>query len=404
MQIELYEPHKKQLEIHQALDREDVKYCVVATGRQFGKSLLAENQAVKWALENKEWNILWISPTYKQCKKVFRDIKNSLGNSPAFSQPPNQSDLIFFFKSGSVVKFYSAEAYDSIRGESAHAVIGDEFRDFKSEAWTEAIKPTLTVTGKKVLLISTTKGKGLFYELHQQGVQEEPGYISFTATSYDNPFANREEIEDAKRTLPDHIFKQEYLAEFLEDGSGVFINIKESIKTAQSTNTCFAGIDLGRADDYTVLTIVNDKNEEIYCDRWRHMEWSKIISNIVEQLNKYKPHTLVEANGTQDAICEQIRDKVSFQKSRIRPFVTTVKNKNMIVEDLIVQFEQSDLSILGHEWQVGELQSFAYEYNPRSRSIKYSAPIGLHDDYVMSRAICNHAFKSMKSSGHYSYA
>ena len=26
--------------------------------------------------------------------------------------------------------------------------------------------------------------------------------------------------------------------------------------------------------------IVNDKNQEVYCNRWRHMEWSKIISNL----------------------------------------------------------------------------------------------------------------------------
>lgn len=404
MQIELYEPHPKQLEIHQALDRDDIKYCIVATGRQFGKSLLAENQALKWALENKEWNILWISPTYKQCKKVFRDIKNSLGNSPAYLQPPNSSDLIFFFKSGSVIKFYSAEAYDSIRGESAHAVIGDEFRDWKQEAWTEAIKPTLTVTGKKVLLISTTKGKGLFYNLHQQGVQKEDGYISFTASSYDNPFANRQEIEDAKRTLPDHIFRQEYLAEFLDDGSGVFINIKECVKNAQTTSIYFAGVDLGRADDYTVLTIVNQHNEEVFCQRWRHMEWAKIINNVVEKLNEYKAYTFVEANQAQDAIYEQIRDKVNYSKARIQPFVTTVKNKQTIVEDLIVQFEREDLGILGYDWQIGELQSFAYEYNPRSRTIKYSAPTGLHDDYVMSRAITNHAHKTLKSSGSYSFA
>ena len=165
MEITLYKPHSKQLEIHNALEREDVRYCIVPTGRQFGKSLLGENQAVKWALDKKDWNILWISPTYKQAKKVFREIKNNLGDCPAYSSRPNQQDLIFFFSTGSVIKFYSAEAYDSIRGESAHAVICDEFRDFKPEAWTEAIKPTLTVTGKKVLIISTTKGKGLFHSL-----------------------------------------------------------------------------------------------------------------------------------------------------------------------------------------------------------------------------------------------
>ena len=163
----------------------------------------------------------------------------------------------------------------------------------------------------------------------------------------------------------------------------------------------YAGIDLGRADDYTVLTITDSDNNEIYCERWRHMNWSDIISKVVTNLNKYKAKTYVEANGAQDAIYEQIRDKVNYGKNNIQPFVTTSKSKQSIVEDLIVEFENQEIGILGHDWQLGELEAFSYEYNPRSRQIKYSAPVGLHDDYVMSRAICSRARKDLKSTGVY---
>jgi len=150
-----------------------------------------------------------------------------------------------------------------------------------------------------------------------------------------------------------------------------------------------------------VLTIVNAKDEEIYCGRWRHMEWSKIIQNIVDKLNHYKPFTLVESNGAQDAIYEQIRDKVKYEKQRVKPFVTTSKSKQAIVEDLIVKFGNEEIGIMGHDYQIGELEAFTYEYNLKTRQIKYSAPIGLHDDYVMSRAICSHAHKTMKKKGVY---
>jgi len=376
-------------------------YCVAAIGRQFGKSLLGENQAVKWALEESNWTILWISPTYKQCKKVFQEMVSSLGKCPAYSKPPHHSDLVLSFATGCKIKFYSAEAYNSIRGESAHALILDEFRDFHPNAWGEAIKPTLTVTGKKVLVISTPKGKGQFYQLHQYGINGQDRYISFNGSSYENPHANVDEINDAKRNLPDHIFRQEYLAEFIDDGSEVFSNIKEAIKIGEKTRLCFAGVDLGRADDYTVLTIVNENNEEIYCGRWRHMEWSKIIDNVVNKLNEFKPYTLVEANGAQDAIYEQIRNKVSYNKSMIQPFITTSKSKQAIIEDLIVEFEQQDIGIIGEDWQEGELEAFTYEYNIKTRQIKYTAPIGLHDDYVMSRAITSHARKTLKRKGNY---
>ena len=385
------------MEIHNAINS-DGKYFVVSIGRQFGKTLLGENQALKWAVEN-NWKIGWISPTYKQCKKVFKEIVRAMGKNP-FITSANHSDLVLNFTTGSTMLFYSAEAYDSIRGETFDALVGDEVAFWKPEAWNEVLKATVLVKGKKVLLLSTPKGKNQFYTLFNQSINND-NYHSFYGTSFDNPFIERSEIEDARRMLPDHIFRQEYLAEFLDDASSVFRNIKECIEIGEETRTLFAGVDLGRADDYTVLTIADQNNIEVYCERWRHLEWSTIINNVVTQLNKYKPNVLIESNGAQDAIYEQIRDKVTYNKSKVKPFVTTSKSKQAIVENLIVAFENKEIGIIGKDWQISELETFTYEYNLKTRTIKYSAPSGLHDDYVMSRAICNEAHKTMKSSGIY---
>lgn len=396
--VELYKPHEKQLEIHNALEN-DCKYTLVSIGRQFGKTVMGENQATKWALENK-WLMAWISPTYKQCKKVFKDFRRALDGLNIYSKKPNESDLIIYFTSGSELRFYSAEAYDSIRGETFDAAIGDEMAFWKREAWTEVIKATLLVKGKKFLGLSTPKGKNLFYELCQQhNVNDD--YQFFKGTSYDNPYVNPEEIEDAKRTLPESVFKQEYLAEFLEDGGAVFSNIKEAIKEGIKGGRYYFGLDLGKANDYTVLTIVNDKNEEVFCERWRQMDWSKIINNVVKTLNEYQPAGFIECNGAQDSIYEQIRNKVNYSKSKIKPFVTTAKSKPIIIEDLIVSFEDNTIGVIGKDWQLAELEQFSFEYNHKTRKIKYEAPTGLHDDYVMSRAICNHALRLLKNTGVY---
>lgn len=326
-------------------------------------------------------------------------MEKALQGSP-FVTNINRGDLIVEFDTKSSIQFYSADAYDSIRGETFDALICDEFAFFKPEAWNEVLKATVLVRGKKVLILSTPKGKNQFYNLFNLA-EHNKNYISFRGSSYDNPFIDPEEIKEAQRNLPDHVFKQEYLAEFLDNGSSVFRNIKECIRNSRIENNLYAGIDLGRSDDYTVLTIVDSDNVEVYCERWRHMEWSAIINNIVEQLNKFKPNTLVESNGAQDAIFEQIKNKVNYNKNSIQPFVTTSKSKQNIVEDLIVQFEAKEIGILGLDWQINELEVFTYEYNLKTRAIKYSAPTGLHDDYVMSRAITNHALKTMKSSGKY---
>jgi len=397
--VTLYKPHPKQLEIHNAIDR-DGKYFFVSIGRQFGKTIMAENQAVKWCLDNPNWKVVWVSPTYKQCKKVFKDIRRALDKVNLYGKKPNESDLVFYFNNSSELLFYSAEAYDSIRGETFDAGVGDEMAFWKREAWTEVLKATLLVRGKKFLGLSTPKGKNLFYELaNQEHVNED--YKTFFGTSYDNPFIDVKEIDDAKRTLPDHIFRQEYLAEFLDDGGSVFRNIQDCINVGVKSNTNFFGLDLGRADDYTVLSIADSKNNEVFCGRWRHMEWSSIISKVVEKLNEFKAIGYVECNGAQDSIYEQIRNKVNYNKTSIKPFTTTAKSKPIIIEDMIVNFENKEIGLMGYDWQIAELEVFTYEYNVKTRSVKYSAPTGLHDDYVMSRAICNHAFRTLKLTGKY---
>lgn len=396
-QIQLYKPHPKQLEIHKGIES-DIKYCVVSIGRQFGKTALGVNQGVKWCI-NDRWKVAWVSPTYKQCKKVFKDVERVFASCPAVSKF-NKSDLIVHFHNGSELIFYSAEAYDTIRGETFDGLICDEFAFFRPEVWNEVLKATVLVRGKKVLILSTPKGKNLFYNLFNRG-KDNDNYISFYGTSYDNPFIDPSEIEDARQSLPDHIFRQEYLAEFLDDAASVFKDFRDCVGQTTKGKYFYAGIDLGRADDYTVITVVNENNEEVYCDRWRHQPWASIIDKIVPILNRYKAHTYIEANGTQDAIYEQILSKINYNKTKVQPFVTTTKTKPAIIEDLMVMFERQEGKIIGHDWQLDELSYFTYEYNPKTRKVKYAAPVGLHDDYVMSRAIANAALKDLKSTGVY---
>ena len=106
-------------------------------------------------------------------------------------------------------------------------------------------------------------------------------------------------------------------------------------------------------------------------------------------------------NGAQDAIFEQIKNAVNYNKNQIQPFVTTAKSKQSIVEELIVNFENREISIPDNSDLIDELNYFTYEYNLKTRQIHYSAPNGLHDDMVMSLCICLRAKKEMVSSGVY---
>lgn len=395
MKVQLYTPHENQLKIHNSINNDPHKYYALNIGRQFGKSLLGVNQGLHWFFNERNVKIGWVSPIYRQCKKVFNDIDNAFQNNQNVFKDKNKTDLYFKSHSDSVIQFYSSDSYDTIRGETFDYLIIDEAAWQSEQAWTEVLRATVLVKGRKVLFLSTPKGKNWFFNLHcLDGVN--PQYKSFTMTSYDNPLILPSEIDDARLTLPENVFRQEYLAEFIDGGAGVFISVPVN-ESPQDDSSYYAGIDLGRADDYTVLTIINSKGQSVFCERWRHNTWQNIVGNIIPILKNYKPKTYIEINSIGDVIYEQIR----AQYPHVRPFLTTSKTKQDAVEALQVAIQNKEFSILKKDWLIREFELFTYEYSAKTRSIKYSSPIGFHDDGVMSCCFAYQALKKMKSSGVY---
>ena len=367
---------------------------MINIGRQFGKTLLALNQMLFWALNNKGSKIAWVSPVYKQSKKVFEETFKAFAKRPEIYRKVNQSELIIEYITGSTIQFFSAERYDNIRGFTFDYLVCDEFAFMDEKAWTEVLRATVLVKGKKVLLISTPKGKNHFYKMHQlEGINDQ--YKAFTMTSYDNPMINPSEIDDARLTLPEMIFRQEYLAEFV-DGSAMLFN-NRLLSDNKPYGRSFAGIDLGRADDYSVLSIFNEKGEQFYIERWRHSDWATIVKNIANGLRANNVQTaLVEVNSIGDVIFEMLQKECSSYCA-IEPFVTTNQSKKEIVESLIVANQNKEVKFFNVEWLDKELEMFTYEYNPKSRVIKYAATSGFHDDGVMATCLSFHAYNKYKS-------
>lgn len=340
--------------------------------------------------------IAWVSPIYRQCKKVFDEMSLALEGTGIITT--NKSELEIKTSNGSTIQFFSSERYDNIRGFTFDYLICDEFAFMDSEAWTEVLRATVLVRGKKVLLISTPKGKNHFWQLYNLDGSNTQ-YKSFTMTSYDNPIINPTEIDDARITLPDHVFRQEYLAEFIDGGSGLFRDMT-FVSSSEVTGRMYAGLDLGRADDYTVLSVFNERGEMVYVNRWNQDTWSNIVGYVSEVINKYRCHTYVEVNSIGDAIFEQIKNKVS-DSNLIQPFVTTSKSKQDIIEGLIVANTNKEVKFLEIDWLKKEFDIFGFEYNPKTKSVKYSAPNGFHDDGVMATAIGYHAYKNISLKGVY---
>tara|TARA_R110000782_G_scaffold120596_2_gene211595 strand:+ start:98 stop:1324 length:1227 start_codon:yes stop_codon:yes gene_type:complete len=397
-----FTPHSKQQEMIHGILNSTAKYHVACVGRQFGKSLMGINLALYWAINNNNVKVLWVSPVYAQASKVQKEIIQAISQS-GIVKSANYSSNEIVLKNGSEIIFRSAERYDNIRGMTCDYGIIDEAAFCKDESWTEAIKPVFLVKGKKVLFISTPKGSNWFKNLFQLGKSyDNVNYEAYTGSSYDTPYIDKSEIEDAKKTLPENVFKQEYLAEFIDSGGEVFANIDKNLFTgwSQPVGKVYCGIDLGKQEDFTVATFIDSTGKIIDIYRDNQTEWSTMTAEILKRLKRWNATAMVEVNSIGDVIYEQIKK----QWQDTHPFITSSKSKNEIIEGLILDMNEITIKIPNSELfpaLYSELSVFTYTYNPKTRNIKYGHPSGLHDDTVMSLAIANYNRKQNKSVGSY---
>jgi len=358
--------------------------------------MFATNQLLYWAINFKGSQIAWVSPVYSQSKKVFDELERATSRSGMFEF--NRSELTVK-GCGSTIRFFSGERPDNIRGNTFDYLVIDEMAFTRPDRWREVLQATVLVKGKKVIFISTPKGKNHFHSLSLQHNYDDR-YRYFHFGSYDNPMIDPNEIDAIKRSLPDHVFRQEYLAEFMDNSSGLFKNVRENTITqpGSAVGRLYGGLDIGRADDYTVLTILDSKQNMIHVERWRHDEWSAIINKVASVINRYKALTYVEVNNQGDVFFEMLKGKC---KNLVEPYVTTTKTKPIMIEDLAVQFEQGIIKVLQHDWLIDELEAFTYIYDPKSRRVKYSAPQGIHDDGVISLSLAVQSIKTLSQKGKY---
>jgi hypothetical protein len=187
------------------------------------------------------------------------------------------------------------------------------------------------------------------------------------------------------------VFNQEYLAEFLDNNAGVFRNVKACIMAGQRANVApvegtsyFAGLDLARLTDFTVLTILDENGRQVFHDRFNLLDWAVQKERVFSVCRQYGARLTIDSTGVGDPIYEDLRR----MGLRVEGFKFTNESKKRLIESLMLAFEQGRISILDLQTQTNELDIFEYTINP-SGTVHYSAPEGYHDDCVIGLALAN---------------
>ena len=404
--ITLYTPHEKQKAVHAACSNPDIFFVTVNAGRQSGKTALSQQQAIKWALDEPNQLIYWVSPTSAQADKVYKQMLSMIGGQPFVTgNKGGQGDTEITFYNKSKIQFRSAAQEDSLRGETIEYLVIDEAAFQKETVFFEILLPMLNVRGKKVLVVSTPKGKNWFFNMIQKGKVDDK-YESFLFTSYDNPYSSPEVIKIAKDSMPAVLFAQEYMGEFV-DNSAVFENLNQicvvdaKLSKPEASNHYFVGIDIALQDDYTVITIMDKNDTVVAYERFNHVKTPDLIARIVAVNKKWKPKKImIEENNQGLPIIHWL--KMEENLKNIVGFKTTASSKPEIINNLINAFATKSLKVPNDDIYRSELETFTMTISPTGKP-KFAAASGFHDDIPMSLAIAWHCSNKYKYSGNYNF-
>ncbi len=334
--------------------------------------------------------VAWIAPTYKNSRPLWRFAERMTAPVAQALRINRAERQIVFPATDGLLAIYSADSPDSIRGEAFDLVILDEAARISQETWQDAIQPTLADRAGRAMLISTPKGRNWFWQEFLRAQADGKERTAFTAPTSANPNPNiRVAFERARELVPERTYRQEWLAEFVEDGGGVLRRVRECA-TAQEQihpaegHTYVFGVDWARDNDYTVISVGDCAlHQQVALDRFSGIGYELQLGRLRALYDRFKPLSIVaEYNSMGGPLVERLQG----EGLPVQGFLTTNASKAQIIEGLALAFEKGEITILPDETQIAELQAYEQERLPSSL-IRYGAPEGMHDDTVIALAL-----------------
>lgn len=367
------------------------KVKVLSMGRRWGKTVLG-GVLVGLTLQQ-HGRVAWVAPTYKNTRPMWRWLQMSLADDAKHKRVViHKAERTIETKRGGFLGLYSGDNIDSIRGEAFNLVVIDEAAKLPEDAWTDAIMPTLADYDGDAVLISTPRGKNWFFAEWARGQAGGKEQRSWKAPTKDNPMPTiRRAFEKVRTMIPERSFRQEWLAEFVDDGT-LFRRVVECATATpadgrRGDRTYVAGLDWALSYDFTVLTIIDANTREVVClDRYNGVDYSLQRQRIKAACDRFGVAGVIAESN---AMGKPNNDELRRMGLPVRDFTTTNATKADIIESLAAAFEQGNIRILDDPTLIAELQAYEVDRLP-SGMVRYSAPDGLHDDMVMSLALAWH--------------
>ena len=386
------------------------RFNVLAAGRRWRKTTMVMPIAVETVLAG--GTVVWGAPTYDQVATAYEETIRAGKGVIRFRRSPSMEAEI---PGAGRILFRSLDDPDNARSKTAHGVVIDEGGDVAEVAWYEVLRPMLIDTGGWAWIIGTPKGRNWFWREHVAaadrpdwrawqiptlGCEVTPGGLVRKPHPYENPHIQFSELEAMFAGMAEARFRQEILAEFVEDAGGVFRGVMACATGALERprpGSFVLGVDWGKENDFTVLVLLEvDTGRVVDFDRFNRIDWHLQRRRLWEMFSRWtaaggRVSILAEANsigGPQIEALQRGDRGEGIPAIPVQPFVTSQTSKGQVIEALQLAIETRRLCYPNRPEIVNELQAFEQTRRP-SGVMAYSAPDGMHDDVVMALAIAN---------------
>lgn len=366
-------------------------------GRRWGKSTLGG--ALVLNVMRQHGKAAWLVPNYKNARPLWRYVSQVCA-------PHESSKLLDISKAekiittylGGFLGIYSADNIDAIRSEAFNLVVVDESARVDGESKIDAVEGTLADYDGDELDISTPKGMNHFFVEWTRANTDTSGYsAAWHAPTCANPIPNiQKAYYRAKELLPARTFRQEFDAEFIEDGS-FFTNVQQSATAtaqdkAQANHEYVIGVDWARASggDYSVFAVLDATSKSVAAlVRLNGMPFDAQLMRLRALWSRFAECPIIAESNAMGA---PLIERLQSEGLPVTAFTTTAATKHAIMTALQLALEQGELALLNDPVLIGELQAF--EVKARAGLPSYGAPEGMHDDCVMSLALAYHGANS----------
>lgn len=387
----VFVPHPDQAKVLDSTAR----FRTVAAGRRFGKTKLAARTIISKALAKPGSMNWWVANSYKNVRRGYREVVRQLPPSLLAKPAPadTSNELLLQLKNGSVIEFYSGGNPDALAGEGVNFAVIDEAALIPDIVWQQLIRPTLMDTKGEALIISTPRGKNWFYTMFRRGQDPlDREYASWQFAQSSNPYIDAEETEAARTELPELLFRQEIMAEFLAAGASIFgLGLEREGSVVDGLyapkGTLYMGVDLAKHEDFTVISVSRGEDRKpVFHDRFNSLSWPtqrQIIREAVADLEALPEVESVTVLMDSTGIGDVNYDDLSDEGLDVIPVKFTNDWKEKAVKLLAADLEQGKAFILPE--QVREFESYEMSMTEAGR-LKFEAATG-HDDEISAKLL-----------------